>query len=104
MNWKKVSDPRLFSRESERRGGRSTSRSYLIESPRSEPNKKRRASPASIRWLRNIDRPPRLRRLRRLRGIYDGAATPPNLEIGPETPFSTNFVIASPLFSDSEFR
>src|SRR5882672_8703161 len=26
--------------ESERRGGRSTSRSYLIESPRSEPNKK----------------------------------------------------------------
>src|SRR6267378_259460 len=47
--------------------------------PRSEPNKKRRASPASIRWLRNIDRPPRLRRLRRLRGIYDGAATPPNL-------------------------
>src|SRR5467141_1138916 len=26
--------------ESERRGGRSTSRSHLIESPRSEPNKK----------------------------------------------------------------
>ena len=26
--------------ESERRGGRSTSQSYLIESPRSEPNKK----------------------------------------------------------------
>src|SRR5258705_11714037 len=37
--------------------------------PRSEPNRKRRASPASVRWLRNIDRPPRLRRLRRLRSI-----------------------------------
>ncbi len=47
------------------------------------------ASRASIRWLRNIDRPPR-RSLSNELLIARG--TPPNLEIDPERPFFENSV------------
>src|SRR6266478_9731084 len=66
-----------------RRGGRSMLRSHLIDA--CEALLCRFASRASIRWLRDVDRPPR-RSLSNELLIARG--TPPNLEIDPETPVS----------------
>src|SRR5882672_8515660 len=59
------------------------------------------ASRASIRWLRDVDRPPR-RSLSLELLIARG--TPPNLEIDPERPLSANFVTVSSLFRTPNFR
>ena len=68
--------------EGERRGGRSRTRSHLIDVGEAHVIENGRASRASmrasIRWLRGIDRPPRLRLTERGH-FFDGADTPPNL-------------------------
>ena len=49
------------------------------------------------------ERPPRLRHFGGCL-FLNGAATPPNLEIDPERPFSANFVTVSSLFRARSFR